>query len=68
MQAMLWAASNGHMPVVQWLHRAGMTGDISAAIVWAEANGHTEIVNFLKLPTSPLLRRMSDLITRIFSK
>jgi ankyrin repeat protein len=48
--ALRWAAENGHLEVVKYLHKNG--GDIHAnndeAVRTATKNGHTEILEYLE--------------------
>ena len=57
--AMNWAAENGHLPVVQWLHANRQEGCTTLAINWAAKNGHLDIVQWLKENVT-MFRNMTD--------
>jgi len=42
-----WAAYNGHIEVVKWLHENRKESCTTYAMAWAAANGHLEIIKWL---------------------
>ena len=44
---MNWAAGNGHLHVVKWLHEHRTEGCTTDAMDWAAENGHLDIVKWL---------------------
>lgn len=42
-----WAARNGHLCVIKWLHRNKMEGCTQDAMDWAAKYGHLEVVEWL---------------------
>ena len=42
-----WAASNGQLEVVKWLHKNRSEGCTPEALFWAASKGHLEIVKYL---------------------
>ena len=42
-----WAAENGHIEIVKWLHENRTEGCTKHAMNWAAYNGHVEIVKWL---------------------
>ncbi len=47
-----WAACNGHLEVVKWLHVNSTEGCTAHAMDWAAACGHLEVVKWLHLNRS----------------
>jgi ankyrin repeat protein len=45
---MNWAARNGHLEVVKFLHENRSEGCTEKAMDWAAKNGHLEVVEYLK--------------------
>ena len=45
--AMDWAALNGHLPMVQWLHQNRTEGCTTDAMDWAAMEGHLHVVQWL---------------------
>lgn len=46
-QVMDWAAGNGHLEVVKWLHENRSEGCTTWAMDWAAERGHLEVVHWL---------------------
>lgn len=44
---MYWAAKNGHLEIVQWLHFNRNEGCTKYSMDWAANSGHVEIVKWL---------------------
>ncbi len=42
-----WAAKNGHLDVVKWLHTNRIEGCSTDAMDWAAQNGHLDVVKWL---------------------
>jgi hypothetical protein len=47
--AMNWAAEQGYLPIVQWLHANRTVGCNTCAMDWAAGSGHIDVVKWLHL-------------------
>jgi hypothetical protein len=42
-----WAAENGHLHIIKWLHDNRIEGCTTLAMNWAASNGHLHVVQWL---------------------
>jgi hypothetical protein len=62
-----WAAANGHLEVIEWLHENRSEGCTKRAMDWAAEYGHLEVENrsgLIKLPAKLLAEKVMLLNSR----
>jgi len=59
-ETVVWAAANGHLPVVEWFHESGFKGFSARVCDDAAKNGHLEVVEWLVKNRNEGVRKALD--------